>query len=149
MKTVYCICGLGADERIFSKINWGDAKVHYLQWLIPAKDEPLADYALRMSKRIETDAPFTLVGVSFGGMISSEISKLIPVEKLVLISSIQTYHQLPAWMKAAGNSKLDHLIPEGKLPGKHQLKLIAPIENYFLGAVSKEEKNLYRNTEKT
>ena len=142
MKTVYCICGLGADERIFSKIKWGDTEVHFLQWLIPEKDEPLAEYALRMSKKIEAGSSFTLIGVSFGGIISTEISKLMPVEKLVLISSIQHYRQLPAWMKAAGSSKLDHLIPNGKLPGKRSLKLIAPIENYFLGAVSKEEKKL-------
>jgi len=139
MKHVYCICGLGADERIFSKINWPpDAEVHYLQWLKPERREPLQHYARRMSGKIHHPSPI-LVGVSFGGMMCVEISKLICVEKIVLISSITHCKQLPLWMRTCGRLKLDYLLPRGK---GHNLRILSPVQNYFLGAYSEEEKRM-------
>ncbi len=80
MKSVYCICGLGSDERIFSKLNWFGADVYYVHWLLPEPGETLANYALRMSEQIRGDN-ITLIGVSFGGIMSIEIAKLIKIDK--------------------------------------------------------------------
>lgn len=141
MKQVYCICGLGSDERIFSKLEWCDAEVHYLHWLMPEKDERISDYAQRMSAQIQHECP-VLIGVSFGGIMSIEIAKIIPVEKVILISSVSSSKQMPAWMRTCGKLKLDYLIPKGKLHDLRPLKLFSPIENYFLGASTEEEKTL-------
>ena len=143
MKTVYCLCGLGADERIFGKLTWEPGiDVHYINWIIPNQDETLADYAKRMASKIICPGDFTLVGVSFGGIMAIEIAKLIPVKKLILISSIETHHQLPAWMKLCGRLKLYNLIPTGVLHDIRPLKLFEPIENYFLGAYEDDQKAL-------
>ncbi|MBX3253398.1 MAG: alpha/beta hydrolase [Chitinophagaceae bacterium] len=142
MKTVYCICGLGSDERIFSKLEWGsDVEVYYLKWLLPQKNESVTHYAQRMAAQIKHPAP-VLVGVSFGGMMSIEICKIIAVKKLILISSISSSKQIPAWMRICGKLKLDYLIPKGKLHDLRPLKLFSPVENYFLGASTEEEKKL-------
>jgi len=141
LKTIYCICGLGSDERIFSKLNWGGKNVHYLQWLMPFRGEDLTAYARRMSERITEKDPI-LVGVSFGGILSIEIAKLIAIQKIILISSVKTHHEMPRWMKASGKLNLDAIIPKGRLHDVRPLKLFSPVENYFLGAVTEEEKNL-------
>lgn len=138
---MYCICGLGSDERIFSKLEWSGVAVHYLQWLMPHKEEPIAVYAQRMAAQIKHPNP-VLVGVSFGGIMGIEIAKIITVEKLILISSIPRFQHLPTWMRACGTLKLDYLIPSGKLHDIRPLKLFSPVENYFLGANTTEEKKL-------
>lgn len=141
LKTVYCICGLGSDERIFSKLNWGKVKVQYLHWLAPIQNESFAAYAGRMSAMV-TESNATLIGVSFGGMLSIEMAKQIPVEKVILISSVRTHHELPGWMKTSGRLKLDAILPKAQIQSIRPLKLIEPLENYFLGAVNEEEKRL-------
>lgn len=141
MKSVYCICGLGSDERIFSKLNWFGADVHYVHWLLPEPGETLANYALRMSEQIRGDN-ITLIGVSFGGIMSIEIAKLIKIDKVILISSIPTFREMPAWMKTCGRLKLDSLIPGKQLHSLRPMKLLTPVENYFLGASTEEEKKL-------
>lgn len=143
MKTVYCLCGLGADERIFSKLTWEpDINVHYINWIIPEKEEPLNVYAKRMASKITTNEDFTLIGVSFGGIMAIEIAKIIPVKKLILISSVETHRQIPTWMKLCGKLKLYALIPTGVLHDIRPLKLFEPIENYFLGAFEDDQKAL-------
>lgn len=143
MKKVYCICGLGADERIFSKLTWQpDVEVHYIQWLIPKSDETLEAYAARMASEITSTGDFTLIGVSFGGIMAIEITRIIPVQKLILISSVETHHQIPTWMKLCGKLKLHRLIPTGVLHDIRPLKLFEPIENYFLGAFTQDQKAL-------
>ncbi|MCC6287914.1 MAG: alpha/beta hydrolase [Chitinophagaceae bacterium] len=149
MKNVYCICGLGADERIFSKLTWhADTDVHYIQWLIPEKDEPLNVYAQRMAAQITNTKNITLIGVSFGGIMAIEITRIIPVEKLILISSIEMHSQLPAWMKLCGKLRLYRLIPTGVLHYIRPLKLFEPIENYFLGSYTPDQKTLAREYRK-
>ncbi len=141
MKTVYCICGLGSDERIFGKLNWGNKDVRYLHWLMPRRGEELSAYARRMSERI-TEKDAVLVGVSFGGILSIEIARLMDIQKVILISSVKTHHEMPRWMKASGKLSLDAIIPTGRLHAVRPLKLFSPLENYFLGAVTEEEKKL-------
>lgn len=141
MKQVYCLCGLGSDARIFSKLEWPEVEVHYLKWLMPEKDESLGHYAGRMAEQIQHPTP-VLIGVSFGGMMCIEIAKSIPVDKVILISSISNSSQLPRWMRTFGKFRLDYLIPKGKLHDIRPLRLFSPVENYFLGAVTEEEKKL-------
>ncbi|HEX5025829.1 MAG TPA: alpha/beta hydrolase [Agriterribacter sp.] len=141
VKTVYCICGLGSDERIFSKLRWKDADVHYLHWLMPLEKESLTDYALRMSEKV-TEKESTLIGVSFGGIMSIEIAKLTGIQKVVLISSVKTHNEVPLWLRTMGKLSVESLIPQGRFHHIRPLKLFAPVQNYFLGAVTDEEKRL-------
>ncbi|WP_353717332.1 hypothetical protein [Dyadobacter sp. 676] len=65
---VYFISGLGADERVFTKLKLDPRlNVKYIKWVRPLKKETLQHYAARLSKQIDTSQPFQLVGLSFGG----------------------------------------------------------------------------------
>ncbi|WP_439559365.1 alpha/beta fold hydrolase [Dyadobacter sp.] len=85
---VYFISGLGADKRVFDKLNLDDKiQVNHIQWIKPQRKETLAHYAERLIAQIDTTKPFKLVGLSFGGVIASEISRIVQPEQIVLISS--------------------------------------------------------------
>ena len=141
MKHIYCISGFGADERVFSKINFQNNDVHFIQWIDPLKNESIEGYTKRMSEQIHHCNPI-LFGLSFGGIISIEIAKIIPVEKIIIISSIKTFHEMPIWMRLTGKLKLDKIFP------LKTFRFIEPIENYNLGIENKDEFKLveqYRN----
>ena len=141
MKLIYCISGFGADERVFSKLDFGKNDVHFIPWKIPEKHESITSYAERMQKDIVHVNP-VLVGLSFGGMMSIEIAKLIPAEKVILLSSISTFHELPLFMKISGKLHLNRLIP------MKPYSILEPLENYNLGVKTPEHKKLTREYRK-
>lgn len=137
MKTIYCISGLGADERAFSALHIEGFTLKVLAWIHPGKKETLEHYAFRMRKQIKESNPL-LMGLSFGGIVSIEIAKQQPVQKIILISSIKTRHELPGWMKIVAKTRVNKIYP---MRGN---KITEPLQNYFLGATSKEEKEMAR-----
>lgn len=132
----YLISGLGADERVFSRIQLplGYEPVH-LDWIAPLKDETLEDYAKRFSKRINANEDFILIGVSFGGMLASEIAKILPAKKVIIISSVSHYDELPWYFRRAGKLGLQGIIT----PGVYKR---ATLINRFMGAGDQEMKQI-------
>lgn len=135
MRKIYCISGLGADERAFSKLTINGHRLQVIQWLMPMPDESLPQYAQRMRSEIEEENPI-LMGLSFGGMLCTEIAKQIPVQKIILISSIKSAKELPLWMRTVAKLNLHKIVP------LRSSKLTQPIQNKMLGVKSKEEKTL-------
>jgi pimeloyl-ACP methyl ester carboxylesterase len=95
MHTLYFIPGLGADERLFSKLKLGEYERKYIRWLPPLANETLPAYAKRLSGQIDSKNGFSLIGVSFGGMIAVELSKILHPQHLILIASTKTYKEIP------------------------------------------------------
>ncbi len=110
MKNIYVISGLGADERVFYKTDFGKNNVVFLKWMLPEKNESIENYSLRLSKKIIHKDPI-LVGLSFGGMMAMEVAKHINTEKIILISSAKTRNELPPFYRAVGKINLQKLIP--------------------------------------
>jgi esterase/lipase len=137
MKKIYCISGLGADERAFARLHIEGYQLVHLPWLMPLGNETIEQYAKRMCDNIEDEHP-VLMGLSFGGIMSIEIAKHLPAEKVILISSVKSFKEMPVWMKLAGRLKLNRLIP------MRPYKFFEPIQNYNLGATTKEEKEMAR-----
>ena len=135
MKTIYCISGLGADERAFSKLKIEGYFLNVIPWLMPVKDEAIDQYATRMRANINETNPI-LMGLSFGGMICTEIAKQIPVDTIIIISSIKSTKELPLWMKMVARLKLNKIVP------LKSTKLTQPIQNRMLGVQSEEERSL-------
>jgi len=94
MKKVYFISGLGADKRVFSFLDLSFCVPVFIEWITPLKKESLESYALRLSKNIPEINP-TIVGISFGGMLATEIAKANPDIKAIIISSNKTSAELP------------------------------------------------------
>ena len=95
---IYCLPGLGLDHRLFNRLKLKHAELRYIDWLEPGKDENLVAYAKRIAKLLPSD-PISLLGVSLGGIVSIEISKIRKINQLFLISTIKNSDEMPAFLK--------------------------------------------------
>lgn len=135
---IYCFSGLGADEKIFSGITIDNYSLQYIPWLTHKQGEKLSDYAMRMAEQVKEESPI-LLGVSFGGMIAIEIAKQLPVKQLILISTIKTAAELPAWLKVVRTLKMNKWLPV------RSSKLTRRIDNLQIGAITSAEKELIQS----
>jgi pimeloyl-ACP methyl ester carboxylesterase len=138
MSKIVIFSGLGVDRRVFDNIDFGNLDVEFVDWISPLQNESLESYVVRISKKIKEENP-VLIGLSFGGMVAVEISKIIKVEKLILIASARNKFELPKLYAIAGELKLNKLIPSLILKKQNF------ITNWIFGIESKEEKHLLKN----
>jgi len=141
MKHIYCISGFGSDERVFSKLTFDGYETHFIQWIIPDKNDSISTYAEKLILQIQHSNPI-LIGLSFGGMMCMEIAKLISVEKIILISSVKSFHEMPLWLRISGKLKLNKIFP------MRPFKLIEPLQDYNLGIEDIDEKELVHSYRK-
>jgi pimeloyl-ACP methyl ester carboxylesterase len=136
-KTIYCISGLGADERVFANLKVNGHELIYLPWLRPERNETISHYAARMAGPILATNP-VLLGVSFGGMMSIEIAKQLSLRRLFIVSSIKSNKELPWWMQAAGRMRLNKIVPV------RPTTLTETVANNRLGVSNEQEKEMVR-----
>ena len=102
---VYLMPGMAANPKIFEFIKLpSNFKVHHLEWMMPFKNELMSEYALRISRLIKGNN-IVLIGVSFGGIIVQEISKIIKCKKVIIISSVKSNKELPLMMQIGKKNK--------------------------------------------
>jgi pimeloyl-ACP methyl ester carboxylesterase len=119
----YFISGLAADERVFKYVRLPEGyEIVHLSWIPPHKEESLPSYALRMAERIDTRQPFILVGLSFGGMLVTEIAKRFQPVKTILIASIPLSAHLPGYFRVAAALRLHKIVPINVVKTSARLK---------------------------
>lgn len=138
-KHLYLISGLGADERMFDNLIFPPGyKVNYLPWFQPLPEEPISQYAARMAQSIPADGPCVILGVSFGGIMSLEIARHRPVEKIVLLSSIKNSKEKPFYYNLIRKLKI-HRLPD-QLIYRHRSGIVKK----FLNTETPYEKQLVK-----
>lgn len=124
---IFGISGLGADERVFKYI-----KLHHeiitVKWLNPQLNEDIKNYVKRLSDTIDQIQPFVLIGVSFGGIVAIELSKIIKPKATFIVSSVENCQEMPKFLKIIGKTKIINHLP------KRILKLPFPIASLMFGA---------------
>jgi len=134
----YLISGLAADSRVFKHLRLPENfDIVHLDWIQPEKNESLRAYSIRMAERVNTEEPFVILGLSMGGMIAAEISKVKQPAKTILVSSVPSSKNLPIYFKAAGSLKLYKLVPVTALKWAAKTKRIFTTE-------TSEDKDLLR-----
>src|SRR5215207_7961554 len=137
---VYFISGLGADRRAFERIRLPEKySVHYLDWISPLENESLNDYTRRLAASIDTSQPFSIVGLSMGGMIASIMTSFLHPEKTILISSIGCNKEFPPLLRFAKKTQAYKLLPGFVFRSKN----LGVIQRLF-GTKAKNEKALIR-----
>lgn len=133
---IYCFSGLGADERVFQYMDFTPHELVHVKWIEPKANETLKNYALRMGEFINEDEPFSLMGLSFGGMLVQELSKKMKPQKTIVISSIAGKHEQPFRMRITSFFNLYNYVPSKYFnePSKIGFRLF--------GAKSDKEKQL-------
>jgi len=135
---VYLMPGMAANASIFENINLPESQfvTHTLEWFVPEKGMSLVDYAKKMCEKIEEPDPI-LLGVSFGGMLVQEMAKIIPVQKIIVVSSVKSKQELPKRMIFAKYTKVHKLLPTGLV---NNVELLA---KYAFGETVTKRLHLY------
>ena len=109
---LYFISGLGADKRIFQKIVLPAVfKIHYIDWSPVSENDSITDYCRCLISQIDQSRPFSLIGVSFGGVVAIELSKISKPVQTIIISSFSNKGELSGFYRVLNKLKLQHLIP--------------------------------------
>jgi pimeloyl-ACP methyl ester carboxylesterase len=136
-KELYIFSGLGADERVFQRLDFSEFSTTFVKWTVPQNKETIEHYATRLLDQITTTKP-TLIGLSFGGLIAVEVAKQIDTEKVILIASAKTKKEIPFYYRFAGQLGLHKLLPA------RLLKKSNFITNWFFGTSSTFDKHLLK-----
>jgi len=136
-KELYIFSGLGADERVFQRLDFSDFTTTFIKWIVPHDKETIENYASRLLDQITTTKPI-LIGLSFGGLIAVEVAKQIDTEKVILIASAKTKNEIPFYYRLAGQLGLHKLLPTRLLKSSNF------ITNWFFGTNSTFDKQLLK-----
>lgn len=134
MKKVYFISGLGADKRAFSFLDLSFCEPQFIEWIKPLEKESLKSYALRLRKQIPEEHP-TVVGVSFGGMLATEMAKEDKLMNVIIIASNKSSEEFPAYLRVGKYLPVYKWLPEKLI--KNQTVL-----NWVLGVEKDEQRKL-------
>ena len=108
---LYCMPGLAANSKIFEFIRLPKPFViHKLEWIDPLPNESIQSFSKRMCEKIKKKNPI-LLGVSFGGILVQEMSKIIPCHKVIIISSVKSYKEFPIHIMLGRRSKAYKYFP--------------------------------------
>ncbi len=138
LKDIYCVSGLGADERVFQKLKFEGYQPVHIKWVEPESRESIADYAQRLATQIKAERPI-LIGLSFGGIIAVEIAKHIATEKIILISSTKNQQEVPFYFKIFRWLPIYLLLPANFLLWAGQL-----IASWFFNLRTIDDRKLFK-----
>ena len=136
---VYFMPGLAASTSIFENIKLPEDQFEmvFLEWFLPNDKESIESYAKRMNEKILHENP-VLIGVSFGGILVQEMAKLIPTNKVIIISSVKSNTEFPPRLKMAKATKVYKILPTQLLAN------VELLEKYAFGStIVKKRLKLY------
>ncbi len=135
---VYLMPGMAANSSIFKNIQLDEDRfeTHRLEWFVPKRGMTLVEYAEAMCHHITHPKP-VLIGVSFGGILVQEMARLVPVKKVIIISSVKSQSELPKRLIFAKYTKIHKLLPTGLI---NNVELLA---KYAFGEIVTKRLELY------
>jgi pimeloyl-ACP methyl ester carboxylesterase len=136
-KTIYCISGIGSDERVFRRLRIEGYVLQHIQWAAFEPTDTMESYARKLLPQIKEEAPL-LLGVSFGGMLAVEITRQIPVQLAILVSSSKNNKEMPFYYRWYGRLGLYRVI------SPRLLKWHNWFSNVVFSIKSHEEKQLLK-----
>jgi pimeloyl-ACP methyl ester carboxylesterase len=111
MRKIFLISGLGADTRLYNNIDLHEHEVVPVDWIEPYITDTLTTYAQKIIFQYNIQPGSVIIGTSLGGMIAIEIAKHLPINKVILISSIKTISEAPWYFKVFRNVPAYKLLP--------------------------------------
>lgn len=140
MSKIFLIAGMGADTRIYNNIELpDDDEVIPVDWIEPDVSDTLTSYSQKLIKQYNVTYNSIVIGNSLGGMMAIEIAKLIPLNKVILISSIKTTDEAPGYFTFFKMLPLYKLIPDTVF--RHMGVTIRPI----FGGMSPQQLWLFKD----
>jgi len=135
---IYCISGLGADHRLFSQLQIPGCRFVAVPWVPWHEEDHMTSYAKRMFQTIPEENPIVL-GLSFGGMLTTEIAKAFTVRKAIIVSSAKTRNE------AGYKNSFINWLNRSQLVPANLFNYPFRFELFSLGAETQKERSLLRN----
>jgi pimeloyl-ACP methyl ester carboxylesterase len=136
---VYFISGLGADERVFEQLTLPESlEVVHIHWPQIAKHETLETYCRKIAAMVDTTQEFAIVGLSFGGIVATELTKMLAPKTTIIISSVSTRRELPLSYKIVSALGIQKIVP------RFLLNKVYPFTFWYFGVKDKTRKLLLR-----
>ncbi|MEX2484449.1 MAG: alpha/beta hydrolase [Brumimicrobium sp.] len=104
---LYAVSGLGVDSRVFEGLELDHCELIPLEWIDPHENESIESYSMRLSEPIDQSEEFGILGVSFGGLVATEISQKLNPKLTVLVSTAETKDGLTSLFKLIGRFNLN------------------------------------------
>ncbi len=139
LRKLYLLSGLGADHRAFANLDLTSFSTEVIEWISPLPRESIDSYVKRLCFQIDEGEEVWLLGVSFGGIIAQEISKVIPCQQVIIVSSVQSHTDFSPLLRIARRIRLDKIIPGRSL--KFLGKLLGP---FLFSVETANEKKLLK-----
>lgn len=112
MTKIFLIAGMGADSRIYNNVELPENyDIIPVDWIEAHKTDTLTSYSQKLIYQYNIIPDSIVIGNSMGGMIAIEIAKKIRLKKVILISSIKTISEAPAYYKIFQALPIYKLIP--------------------------------------
>lgn len=134
VSTYYLFSGLGADHRAFDALEF-PGKTKHVDWIPALPNEPIAGYAKRLATQISEPYP-VLVGLSFGGMMATEVARHVTTERLILISSAKSRAEIPPYYQWVGRLRLQRFMPDSQIRKANRMLF------WLFGAKTLQERDL-------
>ena len=109
-REIYFLSGLGADWRVFQRLQIEGYRPVHISWEKPRRGEAIEAYARRLLAQVTTENPI-LVGLSFGGLMAVEMAKLCNPDRVIVISSAVTADEIPFYFKVFRWIPLQLVVP--------------------------------------
>jgi len=100
-QNIYLLSGLTANEYMFKNLIFPDGfTIKFLPWLQNDTNDTLETYAQKLIDTYNVKEGQKILGLSFGGIMASEIQKLCPQEKIIIVSSVSHNNQMPPYYQS-------------------------------------------------
>ncbi|WP_340112372.1 alpha/beta fold hydrolase [Maribellus mangrovi] len=143
-EVVYLIPGQGADARLYKNIHLDSIyEVRNIEYFTPEKGWDMQEFAHQLAKQIDTTQAFSIVGVSLGGMLATEMNDFLHPRKVILISSAKSRKELPFRYRFQRVIPIHEIVPGAVI--KASAKILQPIVEPDRGKDAKTFKAMLRN----
>jgi len=123
---VYLIPGQGSDARLYKKIALDSVfELRNIDYFTPEKDWNMREFAHQLSKQIDTTTEYSIIGVSLGGMLATEMADFLHPENVIVISSAKDRNEFPFRYRFQKTIPVYKIVPAGLV--KLGAKVLQPI----------------------
>jgi hypothetical protein len=133
---LYCISGLGVDQRAFKNFAPKGFELCFINWISPKPNETIREYSKRIFETQINENDYWLMGLSFGGLVAQEIAQIHLPKKLFLISSMVSRNEIPGLLRIILKTGIHNILPSQLFKSNNA------IISWFFGIRSKEDKKL-------
>lgn len=134
---LYLVPGLGADHRLFQRLDLAPHNAHALDWPMMPEGSTLSDFALALADRVDKDHPHAFVGVSMGGMVAQELAANTRPQQVIIISSWKGPQEMPPPIRVLRGTHAERLLTPAFM------KRTLPVMRWQMGVETEADRALF------